>query len=74
MKPNNLPNIQVEFVSNAENIEAKELLQRRYSRAKAITGGQKYHCVIPNENETLTFKEFLSAGSRIYKMFKCARK
>ncbi|XP_066585899.1 uncharacterized protein [Prorops nasuta] len=71
VKPNSLPNIHVDFLSNERYIQAKELLQIRYKRAKTITGTQKYHCVIPNRNGTLKFKEFsLSSEFQIHNLLK----
>ncbi|XP_043278835.1 uncharacterized protein [Venturia canescens] len=75
VKPNSLPNICIRFFSNDDYIQAKEFLEKRYLKAKTISGTQKYHCVIPDGEGTLKFKEFsFSSNSQTYKLFKRVRK
>lgn len=72
---NNLPKIEVRYSTIADYEKATENLNIRYSKAKTITGTQKYHCVIPNTDGSLTMK-LISCSNKTYscKIFKRQKK
>ncbi|CAH0552550.1 unnamed protein product [Brassicogethes aeneus] len=72
---NNLPKIEVRYSTIADYEKATENLNIRYSKAKSITDTQKYHCVIPNTDGSLTMK-LISCSNKTYscKIFKRQKK
>lgn len=75
VQPNNLPKIEIRYSSTADYKRAAESLNVRYSRGKTITGTQKYHCVVPETDGSLTMK-LISCSITTYscKIFKREKK
>lgn len=75
IKSSNLLNIEVKFSTIEDYEKATDALNIRYSKAKPITGTQKFHCVIPNTDGSLTMKVISSSNeNHSCKIFKRQRK
>lgn len=75
LEPTSLPNIDVKFSPEKDYVNAKEKLNLRYITAKTITGTQKFHTIIPKQDENILCKEYSSSqNSRLCKIFKRTRK
>lgn len=75
IKTTNLPNIEVKFSAIEDYEKATDSLNIRYLKAKTITGTQKFHCVIPNTDGSLTMRVISSSDeNHSCKIFKRQRK
>lgn len=74
-KSNNLPYITARFspIEDYNNVSKK--LDERYKNTKTISGNQKLHCIIPDQDSALIVKEYSnSSESKVCKLFKRQRK